>query len=175
MHARTNPMAIHIMFQCLMARLASNHCNTRLLASMIMDVLFQRSHVFRALCVDRLTDIYDLTLGLSTPLPGPDFMQPTLSLRSLLMFQGWTENHGDHHPHLKVALRHVTGTLKMSVPSIDAVKQLKNVNQGPKRKHVLCSKLRTIRKKKLPFNHVFRTMPVGSYLWVWWDLDHHSW
>ena len=60
-------------FETLFEKLSSNHPQTRLLALMLMDVVFRRSKHFRGLMVDHLEILFTLTLPINPrkPLPPP--------------------------------------------------------------------------------------------------------
>lgn len=71
---------------------------------LILDVLFQRSKLFRGLLIPKLEALFELVVGLNNPLPPPKESARTLHKRSLEVIETWNRDFGQYNRQVKRVL-----------------------------------------------------------------------
>jgi hypothetical protein len=91
-------------FNKLLEALSEKHPQTRLLALLLMDVLYSRSKLFRKRCTVLLPELFELTL-ISVPAPVPT--REYLKEESLRLLEKWQHAFGRKYPYLTQGCRHL--------------------------------------------------------------------
>jgi len=91
-------------FNQLLEALSDKHPQTRLLALLLMDVLYSRSKLFRKRCTVLLPELFQLTL-ISVPAPVPT--REYLKDEALRLLEKWQHAFGRKYPYLTQGCRHL--------------------------------------------------------------------
>ncbi|KAI3433941.1 hypothetical protein D9Q98_003743 [Chlorella vulgaris] len=104
-------------FDSLWDQLRERHAQTRLLALLACEQLFQRSRVFREALVARLPQFLEAVLGLRAeqPLPPPPHVAESLREKALELLERWQEQYGAKYKQLLLAARYLQ-TRHLSLP-----------------------------------------------------------
>lgn len=97
----------------------------RLLALELLDVLFTRSRLFRALVATKFSNILELVVGFRSdhPLPPPATTATHLRCKALELIKKWYSEHGSTYQQISFGFRYLSETLRFEFPEIDTRQQ----------------------------------------------------
>eukprot|EP01083_Nonionella_stella_P019323 53738_1 len=130
---RGDNLMIELCFDALFSKLRDNHPQTRLLALMLVNVVFRRSKHFRELIVNNLEILFELTLPIHphNPLPPPSKTALYLTEQSIEFIEEWCQDFGHFYFRLQLGYQHLVQVHHIHFPN----KRLKQ-KQQQKRKQM---------------------------------------
>ena len=113
--APCNVVAAHTLLQ---DPLSSKSSETRLMALLVMNELFQRSKHFRRAAAQEMKLYVSNTIGgiAGADLPPPQDAAQVLRCKAIAFFELWHEEYGSHFQSLRVAHQYMTTSLKIVFP-----------------------------------------------------------
>nr|XP_039268371.1 UV-stimulated scaffold protein A-like [Styela clava] len=110
-------------FRLLFTQLEIDHSEVRLNAVLIVDELFQRSHAFRELLLDNLTNFLELTAGINfdMPLPEPTGAAKELMKKSVKCVHAWHQKYGPAYKKLDLGYNFLKSSKKIQLVNADEV------------------------------------------------------
>lgn len=94
----------------------------RYLALLIIDELFMRSKLFRALVVENLDQLLSLSVGFrrNLPLPAPPAVASVLRSKAIEFLEKWNVSFGVYYRQIRLGYDYLKNTLKLQFPNIQA-------------------------------------------------------
>jgi len=94
----------------------------RYLTLLIIDELFMRSKLFRALVVEKLDKLLSLSVGFrrNHPLPAPPAVASVLRLKAIEFLEKWNSSFGIHYRQIRLGFDYLKNTLRFQFPNVQA-------------------------------------------------------
>ncbi|MBA0611095.1 hypothetical protein Godav_011804 [Gossypium davidsonii] len=104
----------------LMDLMKRDHSQVRYLTLLIIDELFMRSKLFRALLVENLDQLLALSVGFrrNMPLPAPPAIASTLRSKAIEFLEKWNASFGIHYRQLRLGFDYLKNTLRFQFPNL---------------------------------------------------------
>ncbi|CAH2063175.1 unnamed protein product [Thlaspi arvense] len=108
--------------ETLMELMKHHHSQVRLLTLHIIDEIFMRSKLFRALIVENLDQLLSLSVGFRTnlPLPAPSAVATILRTKAIEFLEKWNLTFGLHYKEIRLGFDYLKNTLKLKFPDLQA-------------------------------------------------------
>ena len=166
--ARLAPCNVLACHELLSEPLTSNNSETRLMALLITNELFERSKHFRNATANHIKEFVQLTVGgkMNTEeLPLPKDAAKVLRKKSILFFENWHIAHGVHFQSIRVAYQYMSNSLNVVFPKAieaAAVRQQEQALQAEQLQHY--------KRTLLDIERVELEMKSGALL----EIEDHS-
>uniref|UniRef100_A0A2P2NFK4 UV-stimulated scaffold protein A C-terminal domain-containing protein n=1 Tax=Rhizophora mucronata TaxID=61149 RepID=A0A2P2NFK4_RHIMU len=111
-------LAVHT----LMDLMKRDHSQVRYLTLLIIDELFMRSKLFRALIVENLDQLLTLSVGFrrNLPLPAPPTVASVLRSKAIEFLEKWNASFGIHYRRIRLGFDYLKNTLRLQFPNLQA-------------------------------------------------------
>ncbi|CAI9101107.1 OLC1v1038361C1 [Oldenlandia corymbosa var. corymbosa] len=108
--------------QTLLFYMTRDHSQVRYLSLLIIDELFMRSKLFRAIVVENLDQLLTLSVGFrkNLPLPAPAAVATTLRSKAIEFLEKWNVSFGIHYRQLRLGYDYLKNTLRYQFPNLQA-------------------------------------------------------
>ncbi|CAA7038445.1 unnamed protein product [Microthlaspi erraticum] len=106
----------------LMELMKHKHSQVRYLTLLIIDELFMRSKLFRALIIENLEQLLSLSIGFrrDQPRPAPLDIANNLRKKAIEFLEKWNLSFGLHYKELRLGFDYLKNTLKIKFPDMQA-------------------------------------------------------
>ncbi|KAL2954758.1 hypothetical protein AAZX31_19G241400 [Glycine max] len=148
---RYSDSELRLATQTLMDLMKRDHSQVRYLALLIIDELFMRSKLFRALVVENLDQLLSLSVGFrrNLPLPAPPAVASVLRSKAIEFLEKWNVTFGLHYRQLRLGYDYLKNTLRLQFPNIQA--NLERIQQERRErerrsKEILLSKYESLKE-----------------------------
>ncbi|VFQ75609.1 unnamed protein product [Cuscuta campestris] len=119
---RQSDSELRLAAQTLMTLLKRDHSQVRYLSLLIIDEIFMRSKLFRALLVENLEQLLTLSVGFrrNLPLPAPASVASVLRAKAIEFLEKWNASFGIHYRQLRLGYEYLKNTLRFQFPNVQA-------------------------------------------------------
>ncbi|GAB4861585.1 hypothetical protein Ancab_036778 [Ancistrocladus abbreviatus] len=119
---RSSDWELRFAAQTLMDLMKREHSQVRFLALLIIDELFMRSKLFRALMTENLDLLLSLSIGFrrNQPLPAPPAVASALRSKAIEFLEKWNATFGTHYRQLRLGFDYLKNTLRFEFPNLQA-------------------------------------------------------
>uniref|UniRef100_A0A6M2EC70 UV-stimulated scaffold protein A C-terminal domain-containing protein n=1 Tax=Populus davidiana TaxID=266767 RepID=A0A6M2EC70_9ROSI len=119
---RYSDSELRLAAQILMEFMKRDHSQVRYLTLLIIDELFMRSKLFRALVVENLDKLLSLSVGFrrNHPLPAPPAVASVLRLKAIEFLEKWNSSFGIHYRQIRLGFDYLKNTLRFQFPNVQA-------------------------------------------------------
>nr|GME17242.1 UV-stimulated scaffold protein A homolog [Ipomoea batatas] len=136
--------------QTLMSLMKRDHSQVRYLSLLIIDELFMRSKLFRAILVENLDHLLTLSVGFrrNLPLPAPASVASVLRSKAIEFLEKWNTSFGIHYRQLRLGYDYLKNTLRFQFPNLQANAlriQHERRERELRTKDILLKKLQTLK------------------------------
>ncbi|XP_031113823.1 UV-stimulated scaffold protein A homolog [Ipomoea triloba] len=136
--------------QTLMSLMKRDHSQVRYLTLLIIDELFMRSKLFRAILVENLDHLLTLSVGFrrNLPLPAPASVASVLRSKAIEFLEKWNTSFGIHYRQLRLGYDYLKNTLRFQFPNLQANAlriQHERRERELRTKDILLKKLQTLK------------------------------
>nr|GMD64883.1 UV-stimulated scaffold protein A homolog [Ipomoea batatas] len=133
-----------------MSLMKRDHSQVRYLSLLIIDELFMRSKLFRAILVENLDHLLTLSVGFrrNLPLPAPASVASVLRSKAIEFLEKWNTSFGIHYRQLRLGYDYLKNTLRFQFPNLQANAlriQHERRERELRTKDILLKKLQTLK------------------------------
>ncbi|XBI68240.1 UV-stimulated scaffold protein A homolog isoform X1 [Triticum dicoccoides] len=143
---RASDGAVRDAFRLLLSLMAKPHSHVRLLAFSIVDELFMRSKLFRALLADVLDGFVPLAVGFRSneQLPPPAASAATLRKAAIQALERWHHLFGVHYRQLRLAVDYLKSSARIQFPGLRAAVEARAAREA-RTQEILTAKVEQLR------------------------------
>ncbi|PRW58637.1 UV-stimulated scaffold A-like protein [Chlorella sorokiniana] len=111
---------VQLAWEALWGQLRASHAQSRLLALLLCEQLFQRSRAFRHALLGHLSQFLEAVVGFRAdrPLPPPAHTAASLREKALELLELWDRDWGAKYKQLPLAVRYLRETLQYRFPEL---------------------------------------------------------
>ncbi|CAH9123661.1 unnamed protein product [Cuscuta epithymum] len=119
---RQSDSELRLAAQTLMSLMKRDHSQVRYLSLLIIDEIFMRSKLFRAILVENLDQLLTLSVGFrkNLPLPAPASVASVLRAKAIEFLEKWNDSFGVHYRQLRLGHDYLKNTLRFQFPNVQA-------------------------------------------------------
>ncbi|KAM1406140.1 hypothetical protein ACFXTH_000836 [Malus domestica] len=117
---RYSDSELRLAARILMDLMKREHSQVRYLTLLIIDELFMRSKLFRALVVENLDQLLTLSVGfrIRSSLPPPETVATALRKKAIEFLEKWNSSFGVHYKQIRLGFDYLKNTLKYQFPNL---------------------------------------------------------
>ncbi|XP_031263302.1 UV-stimulated scaffold protein A homolog [Pistacia vera] len=119
---RYSDSELRLAAQTLMDLMKRDHSQVRYLTLLIIDELFMRSKLFRALVAENMDQLLSLSVGFrrNLSLPAPPAIASILRSKAIEFLEKWNASFGVHYRQIRLGYDYLKNTLRFQFPNLQA-------------------------------------------------------